>query len=62
MSKQDDYRLYASEAIESARTATTDAVRQQFLDLAKMWMTAAQQIDDGMVGPLAPEGDTTRPN
>ena len=47
MSKQDEYRQYASEAIESARIATSDAVRKHFLDLAKMWMTAAQQMDDG---------------
>ena len=43
MSKQDEYRQYASEAMESARTATFKSVREQFLDLAKIWMTAAQQ-------------------
>jgi hypothetical protein len=36
MSNQDEYRQYANEAIESARTATSDDVRKQFLDLAKM--------------------------
>jgi hypothetical protein len=48
MSKQDEYRQYANEAIESARIATSEAVRKQFLDLAKMWLTAAQQMDDGI--------------
>jgi hypothetical protein len=28
-------------------------VRTQFLGLAKMWMTAAQQMDDGFATPLS---------
>ena len=47
MSKQDEYRQYAKECVESARTATSEAVRKHFLEMAKMWMTAAQQLDDG---------------
>jgi hypothetical protein len=36
-------------------------VRKHFLDLAKMWMTAAQQIDDGVEAPpLSPRDDTMR--
>jgi hypothetical protein len=55
MSKSDQYRQYANEAMESARAAITDEVRTQFLDLAKMWTTAAQQMDDGKSPPLAPD-------
>jgi hypothetical protein len=57
MSKQDEYRQFANEAIESARTATSEAVRQQFLDLAKMWMTAAQQMDDGFATAQPDDGN-----
>ncbi len=55
MSKQDEYRQYAAECMESARIAKDDTVRKQLLDMAKMWMTAAQQMDDGLSAPLAPE-------
>ena len=48
MSKQEEYRQYAKEAMDSARTAPSDNVRKLFLDLAKMWMTAAQVADDNM--------------
>jgi hypothetical protein len=60
MSKQDEYRQYANEAMESARLATSDAVRRQFLDLARMWMTAAQQLDDCMSIRHAPTTITAR--
>jgi hypothetical protein len=61
MPKADEYRRYAQEAMVSARNATSDDVRKQFLDLAKMWMTAAHQTDDGMTVPISPDaaGDTT---
>jgi hypothetical protein len=60
MADANEYRQYADECLESARTATTEDVRNQFLDLAKMWMTAAQQLDDGISIPPSPErrGDT----
>ena len=54
MPKADEYRRYAEEAMQSARHATSEDARKQFLDLAKMWMTAAQQTDDGMTVPIAP--------
>ena len=55
MSKQDEYRQYANECLASARVAGSDVIRKQFLDLARMWMTAAQMMDDGMsVPPLQP--------
>jgi hypothetical protein len=60
MSISDEYRKYAAECVESARTATSEAVRKNFLDLAKMWKTAAQQIDDGFEAPLPPHEDRLR--
>ena len=39
------YRQYAQECIESAREATSEPIRKQFLDLAKLWMTAADRMD-----------------
>lgn len=54
MSTQDDFRLYASECLESAMNATDNVVRQRS-ELARLWMTAAQQLDDGMSVPLAPK-------
>ena len=39
-----------------ARRAKSERERKQYLDMAKLWMTAAQQLDDGMAvaPPLAP--------
>jgi hypothetical protein len=56
-----EYRQYAAECLESARTAMTEDVRKHFLDLAKMWMTAAQQLDDGMSIPPRLEGGGETP-
>ena len=36
-----EYRQYAQECMDSARIATSDATRMQFLELAKLWLTAA---------------------
>jgi hypothetical protein len=55
MADANEYRQYAAECLESARTATTEDIRKHFLDLAKMWMTAAQQLDDGISIPRSPE-------
>ena len=38
-----EYRRYAKECMDSARAAPSEPVRKQFLDLAKLWMTAAEQ-------------------
>jgi hypothetical protein len=57
MTTPDDFRRYAGECIESARTATDDISRKRFLELARMWMTAAQQLNDGMSVTLAPSND-----
>lgn len=40
-----EYRKYAQECIESARHASSDAVRIQFLELAKLWLAAATQLE-----------------
>jgi hypothetical protein len=63
MAEACEYRRYAAECLESARTAATGDVRKHFLDLAKMWMTAAQQLDDGISIPPSPErrGEMTTP-
>jgi hypothetical protein len=60
MPEAHEYRQYAAECLESARTAMTEEVRKHFLDLAKMWMTAAQQLEDGISIPprLEDSGNT----
>jgi hypothetical protein len=55
MSTSDDFRRYAGECLESAKHAPDEIARKRFLELAKLWMTAASQLDDGMSVPLAPE-------
>jgi hypothetical protein len=55
MSTPDDFRRYAGECLESAKRAGSDIERKRFLELAKLWMTAASQLDDGMSVPLAPK-------
>lgn len=59
MSKSSEYRHYAEECLQSARTAPSEVAGKQFLDLARMWMTAAQQMDDGMSIPLNPRNRDT---
>ena len=51
MTTATDYRQYAHECMESARTASSDAIRKQFLDLATLWMTAAAR-SEGYVSPV----------
>ena len=65
MSSQDQFRQFAGECIAWARTATSERERKQLIDLARLWMTAAQQIDDGISGmvvpPLAPARKPNQP-
>jgi hypothetical protein len=56
-----EYHQYAQECMQSARDATNDTVRLQFLELAKLWMAAAHRVDDQIRsdpqrtnGPIAP--------
>jgi hypothetical protein len=46
-----NYRQFAQECIESARGSTSDIVRQQFLDIAKLWLIAANHLDGGAGHP-----------
>jgi hypothetical protein len=48
MSKTDEYRQLANDCIVWARIATSDKQREQFLELAKMWMSDAESIDRGI--------------
>lgn len=42
-----EFRQYAEECLASARAARTDERRKHFIDMAKMWTTAAVRIDGG---------------
>jgi len=54
-----EYRQYARECIESAHAAPPGPVREQFVELAKLWTTAAllrergnrSGISDGVASP-----------
>jgi hypothetical protein len=48
MSKTDEYRQFANDCIVWARIATSDDQREQFLELAKKWMSDAEGIDQGI--------------
>jgi hypothetical protein len=48
MSKTDQYRQFANDCIVWARIATSDDQREQFLELAKKWMSDAESIDRGI--------------
>ena len=45
ISKTDEYRQFASDCIVWARIATSGDQREQFLELAKKWMSDAESID-----------------
>jgi hypothetical protein len=45
MQTASDYRKYAQECMDSARIATSKAVRVQFLELAQLWLAAATQVE-----------------
>lgn len=40
-----EYRQYARECMDSARVATSDDIRMQFLELAQLWLAAAAKIE-----------------
>jgi hypothetical protein len=48
MSKADEYRQFANDCIVWARIATSDDQREQFLELAKKWLSDAESIDQGI--------------
>jgi hypothetical protein len=67
-----EYRRYAHECIQFAREAASEPVRKQFLDIAKLWLTAAERQDarSGVSAPTKGDGhaaadagvEGTRPN
>ena len=48
MFKADEYRQFADDCIVWARIAIFDDQRDQFLELAKKWMSDAESIDQGI--------------
>jgi hypothetical protein len=44
----DEYRQLANDCIVWARIATSDDQREQFLELAKKWMSDAESIDQSI--------------
>ena len=48
MTTTDEYRQFANDCIVWARIATSDDQREQFLELAKKWMSEAERIDQGI--------------
>jgi hypothetical protein len=48
MTTADEYRQFANDCIRWARIATSDDQREQFLELAKKWMSEAESIDQGI--------------
>ena len=48
MTKTDEYRQFANDCIVWARIATSADQREQFLELAKKWMSDAESIDQGI--------------
>jgi hypothetical protein len=48
MSKTDEYRQLADGCIAWARLAISDDQREQFLELAKKWLSDAESIDQGI--------------
>ena len=51
-----EYRQYAEECMESARTAPSREARKQFLELARLWALAARKTDVGMSVPIEADG------
>jgi hypothetical protein len=51
----DEFRQFAEEAVAAARAASSDDERKHFLDMARMWATAAAKMDGSMVVPPAPD-------
>jgi hypothetical protein len=56
-----EYRNYAQECMASAREATSDPIRKQFLDLARLWMTAAELLDGRTKLPKLQKLNGSRP-
>jgi hypothetical protein len=48
VAKADEYRQYAQECMDSARVATNEAMRRQFMELAQLWLETAAKIEAGV--------------
>jgi hypothetical protein len=65
---ESQYRKYAHECADAARLATSDEIRKQFLDVAKLWLMAADRLANGAGDPGQSDGrappklDGTVPN
>jgi hypothetical protein len=46
MTTASQYRAYAQECIIDARNATSEPIREQFLALATLWLTAAARAEN----------------
>lgn len=46
MTTATEYRQFAKECIESARKAASEPIRAQFLELSRLWLRAAQLVDE----------------
>ena len=55
-----EFRQYAQECTQSAREAATDAIAQQYLELARLWLMAAA-IADGNGSKQTTDGTQQRP-
>ena len=53
MSKADEYRQFASDCIVWARIATSGDQREQFLELAKKWMSDAEKLGRAKASEMA---------
>jgi hypothetical protein len=49
MSKSEEFRQYAEEAMFWARHSRTEAQRQPFLDMARSWARAAESSESAVV-------------
>jgi hypothetical protein len=56
MTSPAEYRQYAQECMDSARSANSVAVRTQFLELAQLWLAAATEWDLRQNGKYEPGG------
>ena len=45
MTVASEYRQYAAECMDSARSTDSDEAQKQFLDIAKLWLMAADHLD-----------------
>lgn len=52
-----EYRQYARECVESAREATSEPARTQFLEIAKLWLTAAARMDTQLASSNPPKSN-----